>query len=352
MRNAEAGVHAAAALRAVQACGRADAADHGVVVVDAERVAVGLERFAVNARVGELGGRFGVERVRQVEAPAEFAREREHQLVVVRLVGAGGEIRVHRAHAADHVGELAGFAKPHAVGCKAVGVGVGGDAGHAGHVGVALRVAEGQAETGAVGGKRRVGTDLDLVELVLELTAGEAAAVIAGPDAGGAFGRADVAQTLAKVVRLDAGNLHRGPHRKFGDADVVHVDARLDVLEFAVFVERAGRFAEHVAGLELEIGVLENLGTGLVADSDHGGEFIEIARNVVVHGTAARDAVDQGLVCVRGVFIAVLCNIDGRVGGGEVEAVARAGQRAEIELRARLGNVFGEGLRARRRARS
>ena len=43
-------------------------------------------------------------------------------------------------------------------------------------------------------------------------------------------------------------------------------------------------------------------------------------------------------------FIAVLCNIDGRVGGGEVEAVARAGQRAEIELCARLGNVFGEGL--------
>ncbi|MFR3028561.1 MAG: hypothetical protein ACLTLW_05240 [Sutterella wadsworthensis] len=145
-------------------------------------------------------------------------------------------------------------------------------------------------------------------------------AVIAGP--GRWRLRRANAQALAQVVRLDAGNLHRRPHREFGNTDIVHVDARLDVLELALFVDRAGRFAEHVAGLELEIGVLENLGTGRAADGNHGGELIEIARNVVVHGTAARDAVDQGLVCVRSVFIAVLCNIDGRVGGGEVEAVA------------------------------
>lgn len=61
VRNAEAGVNAALGLRAVQARGHAELADHRVVVVDGEGVAVGTVRLTAHARIGELDGRFGEE---------------------------------------------------------------------------------------------------------------------------------------------------------------------------------------------------------------------------------------------------------------------------------------------------
>ena len=211
---------AAHVVRTLHSEGHARTAEQAVRIVKlVARAVAELQALGIDERVRGLDLGLDIEEARDVEAPAELAREAQRHVVhrtllaaVNRHVGLGGGKTTH------HVHELAGLTHPQAVGRKTIEVHVGIAAPV---VGFAARVAQCRAEADRAVAGHGVDTRLNRVEVVLKpCGAREATAVITRPDARRALGRPDVAEALPHVVHENAvdrkrrgrGELKRGLH--------------------------------------------------------------------------------------------------------------------------------------------
>ena len=323
MHGGHADVRGVARFGTLEAEREAGAAHQAVGVVEAVVRTVGQDEVVgIDVSVGQFNLRFEVEGLRQVEAPAEFTGERGDDVVHRALLAA-----VHRhvgrslAETSHDVDELTGFTHPESVGREAEGVHVGFAASI---FGVAHRVGQSNAEARRVGRRHRADTDLNGVEVVFEVrVAGELAAVITRPDAGGRLHGADVAHALVNVVDENAverkgscsREFERGLHDAVGPAAdggagvrhvkgaVVHafvnLHGRLDIA-LHVLVQGRGLFGRDVVGRQIlrHVGVLELDGqVGVLVglgDRDRTGLLTFLSRQI--GGKIDRTAVTRQVV--------------------------------------------------------
>ena len=244
--------------RALEARGNAGAADEGVGRFELVLALAQREFVGIHVGVGGFHSRFDVEGLRHVETPAEFTREAHGKVVHLARHADVVKIRVDLGKAADHVHEHAVVKHLGAVDGQAVRVHVRFAAAE---VRIAVRVAEGDAEAGCIGGEQGVVAHLNGVEVAVKaVIAGELTAVITGPNPVSALGGADIAETLADVVAQNARDRH-GRHAHLVQHGVLN-----------------GVLAYSDRGF-IDFAVLD-----FTRDSAHHKTFIELDRSVVVGG--------------------------------------------------------------------